>query len=408
MRNLLFIFALLIWTTAQAMPDWYYVTYVNSSLFITDRYTGYYHYDEKLGSHGAIYYLRKSTDGMNTFSTIRSNYGMWGCCTLDAIYFCDKDTGFIAELDKGISYVYRTINGGLTWQNLYFYGIWDNRLYFLNKDFGFISFGLGPFGSSILQRYENGNDTIIMNTPDYDLAASKTKIYFLNLTTGFIVTKNYLNQGVILKTINSGDNWYEVDIYDNNLFKDICFISDSTGFVIGTNGLILKTNNIGENWIEVSTNYSETLNSISFSDTYNGYIVGDNGLILKSSDGGNFWNIIDFINSDNLIYTKSVGNEDCYVLSENGYLYRNFILTEINDDNAIDNIVIAPVPANDYFKIILPPEIQDFTVNIYNNSGRILFTAKNTKTINNNFPKGFYLIEIISKNKIYRNKLLIN
>ena len=360
MKNLLVVIAMTIGVIVQSQTDWNYVSHINSSLVITDKYTGYYHYFEELGSHGFVYYLKKSIDGMSTFSTIRSNSGMFACCTLDAIYFCDNDIGFFAELDQGSSMVYRTVNGGLTWQNLGLGGFFSNRLYFLNQDFGFLSFKLPP-GTSLLLRYDYGNDTIIMNTPDYDLSAFTTKIYFLDTATGFIITTNNLNHGVILKTTDSGDNWYEVNINENNTFRDIYFVSDSTGFVIGSNGLILKTNNIGENWIEVSINYSETLNSISFFDAFNGYIVGGNGLILKSSDGGNLWNSVDFVNSDSLIYTKSVGTEACYVLSGNGNLYRNFNLTETNEISN-NKINVSPNPFNKDIKIEIKPDYRNIKI----------------------------------------------
>ncbi len=75
----------------------------------------------------------------------------------------------------------------------------------------------------------------------------------------------------------------------NHLYS-IFFIDPNTGWAGGINGLLLKTTNSGENWYNLNSTVSESIQDVFFSDANSGWIVTRViGKILHSTDGGNSW-----------------------------------------------------------------------------------------------------------------------
>jgi photosystem II stability/assembly factor-like uncharacterized protein len=52
-------------------------------------------------------------------------------------------------------------------------------------------------------------------------------------------------------------------------------------------GLILKTVDGGNNWVKQTSGISKVLLSVFFTNDNIGYVVGDGGTILKTITGGN-------------------------------------------------------------------------------------------------------------------------
>ncbi|MFZ1321935.1 MAG: YCF48-related protein [Ignavibacteria bacterium] len=119
-----------------------------------------------------------------------------------------------------------------------------------------------------------------------------SRIQFVDQYTGYAAGWNF----TILKTTNSGDNWFitnsHIDsipngISSSQILNAIYFINSETGFV-GNNG-IFKTTNGGNNW--VYRNPGIEVLSIQFVTADIGYAVGSRGKISKTTDGGNNWSV---------------------------------------------------------------------------------------------------------------------
>ncbi len=101
--------------------------------------------------------------------------------------------------------------------------------------------------------------------------------------------------GVIYKTINGGNSWYEVSPSTADIdFRSITFPTAATGYVVGgyefgSSGVIYKSTNAGETWVQQGI-VNKDLNSISFKDAQTGYAVGESGIILKTTNGSAIWN----------------------------------------------------------------------------------------------------------------------
>ena len=99
---------------------------------------------------------------------------------------------------------------------------------------------------------------------------------------------------LILKTTNGGISWAGQDFYINSIH----FPNKNVGYAVGWgsggggigDGIIVKTIDAGENWtvqtLDTNVSINTTLFSVHFPDTNTGYIVGANGTILKTGNGG--------------------------------------------------------------------------------------------------------------------------
>jgi hypothetical protein len=108
---------------------------------------------------------------------------------------------------------------------------------------------------------------------------------FVNQNTGFVSGDNFR----VFKTANSGTNWIKVFEKDGGTKSKLFFINESTGFIAGRslfNSEIFKTTNSGMNWNKENFSYDGEVNCLFFPSPLIGYIGGDNGEILKTTNGG--------------------------------------------------------------------------------------------------------------------------
>ena len=109
-------------------------------------------------------------------------------------------------------------------------------------------------------------------------------INFINISTGWT-----LNNSNILKTTNSGKNWFVVNDLNIRL-SSIQFQDVNTGWVSGndTTACIFKTTNGGINWIRQSMNVADYIFKIQFNDTNNGWALSPRN-VFKTTNGGINW-----------------------------------------------------------------------------------------------------------------------
>jgi len=405
---LILLLTLICITRVNGQTNWSIISQTGKDFIIVNQTTGYSFINETVGSHGMKYTLKKSTDGFQTFNTIKTKTGDFGCYSLDEMFYIDADTGFIAELCQGLTSIYKTVDGGQTWTETGFGGTYGLSLCFLNGTNGYYSFFPGAGNDSYLMK--NGSimfttKKYIFTKDNYQYPNNTTKIKFINDSTGFIICKDSLDNAVILKTTNFGNNWTEKKSLNNNSFKDIYFVSDSVGFVVGTNGYIIRTNDYGNNWASINSNTSNCLNSIDFLSDSIGYIVGNSGELLKTQNQGLTWSSETFSNSSDLIYVRTFYNGNIYINDNNGNLYSNNI-NSIASQNTIEDILIYPNPTNDFLSIVIPSSIRSYEIILYNIKGDKILTT-NADFINlGSMNPGVYLIKIVAKNQIYEKRII--
>ena len=170
------------------------------------------------------------------------------------------------------------------------------HIYFVDENVGYI---IG--GGATIMKTEDGGKTwarkrAMSDTPGRDgrpgrLRANLMGIQMISETTGFIAG----SENTILKTTDGGETWIgsseraRVGETRNNL-EGIWFVSPTTGWVIGSFGTLMHTTDGGETWEKRDPGYDNNLFGILFVDENTGWICGQEGLILHTSDGGTTWN----------------------------------------------------------------------------------------------------------------------
>lgn len=218
----------------------------------------------------------------------------------DDIFFLNENLGWAV---KGFhATVYKTENGGTTWneqinetdlnEDLYF-----RNIEFLNENIGFI----GTLNNKVYKTLDGGVSwSLITNISPNPRAICGLSTVGLNTVYG---CGAFFEPAYIIKSTDSGVNWQYIDmsVYATALVE-IKFIDENIGYAAGKNdkgAIILKTENAGLNWTEIynSNQKGEYVWKLQFlqgsnNNTIFGSIqaVAPNlGKLLKSINGGVHW-----------------------------------------------------------------------------------------------------------------------
>ena len=206
-----------------------------------------------------------------------------------SVFFTDVNNGYVGG---SLGTILKTTDGGMNWssQNS---GTTHNLspLFFTDVSTGI---ALGDSGT-IFQTFDGGN---IWTKQIIDTTYILSSVFFTSTDTGYIAGyytgDGGVIHGIILKTIDGGENWVTFTQLSCYL-KSICFASSEVGYAVGTTTtqppfyIILKTNDVGESWnSSLLPSMGKTLRSVFFINTDVGYAVGWD-VILKTIDGGLNW-----------------------------------------------------------------------------------------------------------------------
>ncbi len=239
---------------------------------------------------------------------------------LQDVYFMDNQNGLVVG-DSGLMLM--TSDGGKTWEKMEV----DMRppgagqrpggagggppgggfgrggpaplynIYFVDENVGFIIGGRGTIlktedgGKTWVRKMAMSSAGVGRDGNPRPLRANLMGIQMISETTGFIAG----TENTILKTTDGGETWVgsseraRVGETRNNL-EGIWFVSPTTGWVIGSFGTLLHTADGGETWEKRDPGFDNNLFGIHFLDENTGWISGQEGLILHTTDGGATWN----------------------------------------------------------------------------------------------------------------------
>ncbi|HYV39581.1 MAG TPA: YCF48-related protein, partial [Gemmataceae bacterium] len=133
----------------------------------------------------------------------------------------------------------------------------------------------------------------------YPEDAALRAVQFLDGDVGFAVG----DDGVIWKTINSGNKWELMPSGVHSSLRSIHMLTHLVGWVVGREelplgagsaGVVLFTQDGGETWKRILADAVPGLNSIRFGDVNTAYIVGDGSEqfptgVFMTGDGGRKW-----------------------------------------------------------------------------------------------------------------------
>jgi len=204
---------------------------------------------------------------------IKTNSEVRGCS------FLDEDRGIAVIL--ATKKVFRTMDGGETWENMWTPTIASNPndVEWVTENLLFIAAGNGDLYRSL----DGGNTWANMNPPT---SLWLYNVHFINETTGFVTGES----GTVLKTTDSGATWTLIPTPATSRLYGVHFTDENNGFIVGWNGTILRTTNGGDSWSAVTTSLTANLQDVHFVDANTGFACG--GVIAMTTDGGLTWNTV--------------------------------------------------------------------------------------------------------------------
>ena len=238
------------------------------SIFFTDPLNGWLVlYEFVPDRHGSIMH---TTNGGASWT---SQLSVWGF-SLHRIFFTDSNNGY-AMGSNGI--LYKTTNGGQYWSEISpFYSYWFYSAFFFDPNTGWVGGGLEGY---FLRTINGGQSWSWIYLP---VTERMMDIYFINESIGWACGAG----GKILRTTNNGLDWLPGNSGVSVELRDIKFIDQNRGWSVGLNGRIIHTTNGGVSWDQQNSGTNASLFGVHFTDELTGWVVGDNGIILKTNNGG--------------------------------------------------------------------------------------------------------------------------
>ncbi len=215
------------------------------------------------------------------------------------LQFFNAYTGFIVggrDSISSIGHILKTTNGGsgatLTFsEDLTFnYGIFKS-ISFVNTNTGYVSATDSSKNTKIIKTNNSGTDWFVRSSlPNIDIHQMK----FINEATGFAVGGGYNGGGAkIFRTIDSARTWTVQNFTGANYFNGISVVFDRgryRAWVCGENGMIYNSTNLGVSWYKQMTPFiipnMPNLNGISFVSLDVGWASGNSGSIVTTYTGG--------------------------------------------------------------------------------------------------------------------------
>ena len=312
-----------------------------NDVILVDEYIGW-----AVGDSGLI--LKTTNDGMEW---IRQESGV--LYKLNAVSFVDANFGW-AVGDSGT--IISTTNGGLSW-------LQRNTVFIQNlKEVSFVDQNNGwAVGEEvILYTSDGGNEWINQINIIFDFNG----VDFIDANNGWAVG----DAGIILKTTNSGLNWWLQTCPVNGSLLDVYTIDENNCW-IASSGAILKTTNGGATW--GSSSFSAEIRGIYFSDLNNGWAVGGGqtilvlGSILRTTNGGLSWSMQELAGWRDLHSICFRNNDEGILVGESG--------TILNSTNGgIDWISPPGGSTNDWNAVAFRDENNGIVVGSY---GKMMITS---------------------------------
>ena len=282
---------------------------------------------------------------------------------------------------------------GTSWTTTNLGDIWLNNIAFVSQDTGFIT-GTN-FSDGLLYRTTNGGLTwnlFLTFTESYNVGAIK----FSNEGLGWLIVGKE-----IFRTTDSGTNWNSV--YSGPLsFFDLCTIENCAWFTWANQ--VTFTSDGGYSWatheicqfIPYAPNDAR---SISFVDKFNGWAATHNGEIYKTTDGGIVWTLDSDLNYNSLFSICQANSVKLWAVGSGGtILYYNTSPNTVDPiQESISNFLLSqnyPNPFNPSTIISWQLPASSFvTLKVYDILGREVAAL-----VNEEKPAGIYETEFNAAN----------
>jgi photosystem II stability/assembly factor-like uncharacterized protein len=235
------------------------------------------------------------------------------------------------------------------------------------------------------------------------------------------------DDGNVWRSVNGGGIWERIsttlpDRWVTKVLADradinavyVCF----SGFRFGEdNGHVYKSADLGDSWQDIGTALPDIpLNDIVKDRFGNIFLATDIG-VLSSSDEGENWQVSG-VNLPAVVVTDmhlDEPNELLYIATYGRSTYRLDIsgdISSIENEEFASNLKMYPNPSNNFTNLVLPQNIDQAELVIYDSMGRKVRTevlkSSTTRVSLIDLMKGFYFVSISDGKVKTTKKLVIN
>ena len=160
-------------------------------------------------------------------------------------------------------------------------------------------------------------------------------IDFVSPGQGYAVGWGASSGGVVVRTVDGGENWTHSTLSANSFLFDVTFTDEDNGYVAGClNGgsaaAIWRTTNGGASWTYQSFSASWGFYAVDFPNEDIGYACGWNGRIYKTINAGDSWGPLSSGTSDVFRYLSFVDATHGYAICGSNYNNSNRVYKTTN------------------------------------------------------------------------------
>lgn len=315
-------------------------------------------------------------------------------------HFVNENVGYVNHYRS----VYKTIDGGVNWLRT------NNDQYlsredvyavdFINENVGFVS----NYDPNLFKTEDGGESWQVMESPFF------IQIKFLNLNIGFA-----RGTRIVYKTIDGGNTWIKSFESSRPFIKDINFLDENNGFLIGDDSLIHKTTDGGTSWQKLTIPYGNYV-QVKFYSKNVGYISNEDGNLYKTIDGGISW---EYLTTHYKLNSIDIISKNIFTAGHSGKIFKSDVeyppeaeVLSLNEFQSSSLISIYPNPAREYLNVILKKYEKISSIEIYDMTGKIIYdlnklnSSKDIKIDISNLNTGLYFINVVLENKNAKSKFI--
>lgn len=156
---------------------------------------------------------------------------------------------------------------------------------------------------------------------------------------------------ILLSTQFAFGNWKKQHSGTLAWLRAVHFISEDTGWVVGSNGTLLATDDGGENWTAIKKLPKDNFRDVYFADPMNGWILAERDVyrvgtaavsyLLETVDGGETWAPVEFSRGKERATGFLFANGKRLIFGEAGTIWRFDKGPEwIKEELPIKNIIL--------------------------------------------------------------------
>ncbi len=228
--------------------------------------------------------LLLSDDHWNTYRTCSYPEGYENTC-FRGVCFTSRNTGYLCG-SQGV--VMKMSDTAKSWDVIFNAGQYQilTCVRFFDDNFGYVVGSAFDESGRIYRTTDGG-----MHWDTQSFHNSINAIEVLSAEEAVAVC----SAGLVLKTVNAGIDWVEINTPTSSSLLDVDFISERNGIAVGRNATVLITHNGGKDWSEMNVPFGDDVifRGINYVDCNNAVAVGNSGndpVVIYTTNGGISWN----------------------------------------------------------------------------------------------------------------------